>query len=237
VYPEDCIQALVDPWWTKTADSEIRRGRLLRAFVPQAEMIPLELVPEGRGDNPADHSRAKFRIQQLRISQPSSAPSLPVAALPHYPGETNLVQRSKQRWVLVISPGGPELPKPLRSGGAKYQYAPFMSVAPYYGAESDGKRAGWKPEFVKRAKACEYPHFIWEKLPIPTRTGVSILRLDHIQPIGRHADSFRATEFCLSNDALGILDDWQLWLQTGMLPEDSVLFMCRQELQRMGMPD
>lgn len=235
MYPDDSLQSLVGSWWIRTADTEVRRGRLLQAFVPHAEMIPLELVVEGRGDDPADHGRAKFRIQQLRISRPSTAQGLPVAALPHYPGEASLVQRAKNRLVLVIGQGGPEIPKPLRSGGANYQYTPFMSVAPYYGAESDGKRGGWKPEFVKRAKACEYPQVMWDMLPISTLTDESILRLDHVQPIGRHADSFKPTEFSLCEDALKILDDWQLWLQTGLLPEDSVLFMYRQELQRINL--
>jgi len=144
------------------------------------------------------------------------------------------VCRAKKRPVLVISAGGPDIPKPLRIGGANRQYAPYLSVAPYYGAEANGKRAGYNPKFVERVKACEYPHFMWEKLPFPTLTPESLLRLDHVQPIGRHADSYRLTDYCLSNEALRILDEWQMWLQTGLLPEGGVLHMVRKELGQLG---
>ena len=63
------------------------------------------------------------------------------------------------------------------------------------------------------------------QLPVPTLTDESLLRLDHIQPIGRHADSYKATDYNLSFDALKILDEWQVWLQTGLLSEDGVLHM------------
>ncbi len=234
VFPDSSLQSLVGAWWERTEDKKIRRGRLLWAFVWQSEIIPLELIPEGRGDDSGDHSRAKYKIAQLRINQSSTTSRLPVAGLTHFPDETHLACRAKKRPVLVVSPGGPDVPKPLRVGGANKQYAPYLSVAPYYGAIANGKRAGYNPTFVERVKACEYPQFMWDKLPIPTLTEESLLRLDHVQPIGRHADSYKVTEYCLGGDALKILDEWQMWLQTGLLPEDGVLHMFREGLGQIG---
>src|SRR3990172_7822293 len=69
VFPDNSLQALVGLWWDKTEDNEIKRGRLLWAFILQSEIIPLELIPEGRGDDSGDHSRGKHTIRQLRINQ------------------------------------------------------------------------------------------------------------------------------------------------------------------------
>ncbi len=47
-YPEDCIQSLIDPWWTTATDREVRRGQLLWAFVPHVDLEPMTLHPEER---------------------------------------------------------------------------------------------------------------------------------------------------------------------------------------------
>jgi hypothetical protein len=51
----------------------------------------------------------------------------------------------------------------------------------------------------------------------------SILRLDHIQPVGVHGNSHVVTEHQLSVKALEVLDDWLVWLLTGLVPEGSDL--------------
>jgi hypothetical protein len=122
--------------------------------------------------------------------------------------------------------GGPEISKALRVGGARYQTNPTMLVAPYYGADQGGSTGGWKPEFVDRIRRCEYPQYLWEKLPIGGRQE-SILRLDHLQPLGRHGESFQLTKFALSPGGVEILDEWIEWLFLGQVPQDGTLEMVR----------
>jgi len=45
----------------------------------------------------------------------------------------------------------------------------------------------------------------------------SILRLDHIQPIGKHHESIELTDYRLGEEALDIIDEWITWLITGKL--------------------
>lgn len=102
-----------------------------------------------------------------------------------------------------------------------------MLVAPYYGADVGRGSGGWKAELVDRIRRCEYPQYMWESLPTATRKE-SILRLDQIQPLGRHGASYTLTEFCLSSDAIGFLDEWLGWLFTGRLLGDGLLFEVRR---------
>ena len=53
---------------------------------------------------------------------------------------------------------------------------------------------------VERTRHREYPQFFWDQLPI---SGVeeSILRLDHLQPIGNHHNAYQLSEYKLNNDA------------------------------------
>ena len=91
-----------------------------------------------------------------------------------------------------MSTGGTEVPKPLRIGAARYQTNPTLLAAPYYGADFGGSTGGWRPEFVARIRRCEYPQYLWDHLPVGGRDE-SILRLDHIQPVGKHGESYEVT--------------------------------------------
>src|SRR5205807_1023610 len=143
-------------------------------------------------------------------------PALPVAALPTPPGEVHLVQRAKRRPVLVVSAGGPEVPPALRVGSARWPTVPTILVAPYYGVDADGTRGGWPAPFVTRIRRCEYPQYLWDRLPL-SGPAESILRLDHLQPVGRHANAYELTRFRLGDEALVLLDEWLAWLMTGQL--------------------
>ncbi len=59
---------------------------------------------------------------------------------------------------------------------------------------------------VERTRHREYPQFFWDQLPI---SGVeeSILRLDHLQPMGTHHDAYQMSEYKLSDDALEVVDE------------------------------
>ncbi len=105
-----------------------------------------------------------------------------------------------------------------------------MIVAPYYGADEGGKRSGFNPEFVKRARRCEYPQYMWDLLPINGSAEESVMRLDHLQPVGRSEDSMELLDYCLSDDALLLFDEWLEWLLKGFLETDTMFGELREEL-------
>jgi len=231
-YPDDSIQAYTETWWENAETAEIRRGRLIWAFVPHVDQIPKALALQGRTE-PTSHEKANYQVLPLRIRQPPSAPRLPIAALPHYPGESLIVSRAKKRPALVLGLGGVEVPSVLRGGSsANWMTAPALLVAPYYGVEGGEKRAGWKPPLVDRIRRCEFPQYMWDKLPVDGAE-FSILRLDHLQPVGRHHDSYEVTPFCLSQHALGIVDEWLQWMLTGGLDPRGVLMDVREGLLKL----
>ena len=168
-------------------------------------------------------------MEPLRIQQPPPTPDLPVAGLPSFPGEVHAVYRAKRRPAIVLGRGGEDVPPALRTGAAHYQTQRTLLVAPFYGADRDGKRGGWRPDFVARIQKCEYPQYVWDHLPIGS-VKESILRLDHLQPLGDHGQVYQLTDFSLSLDALEVLDEWLGWLITGNLPGESLLAEIRQVL-------
>jgi hypothetical protein len=228
-FPDDTVQGLVGAWWHKASTTEIRRGRLVWAFTAHVDQQPYELVLEGRS-SPTSHADCVYRMQQLDLSAPVRAPALPIAGLPHYPGERRVVYRGKRRPMLVVSTGGHDVPPALRQGTGKAQSGPTLLVAPYYGVDQDGSRAGWRPDFVERIRACEYPQYVWDQLPLDGRTSASILRLDHICPIGRHYRAYQLTDYELCPDALAVVDEWITWLVTGALGAASFLRDVREAL-------
>lgn len=232
-YPSDCVQSYIDDasWWEKDDGKTLCRGRLVWVFAPHVDQIPMSLVPEGR-TVATEHQTANFRIETLRIKDAARTTKLPVAALAHYPGESYTVYRSKKRPALVFSAGGPDIPRELRSSlKPKWQTAPTMLVAPYYGTQA-GSRSGWYSEFVDRIRKAEYPQYMWDKLPLAGDTD-SILRFDHIQPIGRHHDSYELTEYVLKEDAIELVEEWLFWLMTGNLPDKSALLEIREVLIKL----
>jgi hypothetical protein len=230
-YPDDSPQSLLDTWWTTDDARDLRRGRLLWAFVPHVDQEPQTLVATGRQE-PTEHHTALVRLEPLRASAPRRTQQLPVAALPNFPGEVRTVYRAKRRPVLVIAAGGPTVPRELRAGAARWQSAPTILVAPYYGGNPDGTRGGFRAEFVTRIRRCEYPQYVWDKLPL-AGASESILRLDHLQPIGHHPNAYEYTSHCLSVQAVRLLDDWLTWLLTGTLPPDGDLAYVRGELAKL----
>ncbi len=229
-YPDDSIQGVVgSQWWKHTTSGQVARGRLLWAFVPIVGLTPRTLEVEGR-TSPTDHGAARFKLTEMRVRQQATAPKLPVAALPNYPGEAYAVYRAKRRPVLLVSTGGDDLAPEVRKG-LGWQGAAMLLVAPYFGADPGGTRGGWPEEFVRRIRRGEYPQYSYDRLPL-SGSKESILRLDQLQPIGRHHDSYERTEFTLSDEALEILDSWLVWLTTGRLDTGSTLSYMRTEIPK-----
>jgi hypothetical protein len=229
MYPDDSVQSWPTDWWVKDEKRTADRGRLVRTFVPYPEQKPHRLIPEARGTDPTDHSRALVKIEPFRLGEPAKGGGLPVPALPLHPGESYFVQRGKIRPAVILSVGGSEVPKELRRGEPAYQSARTLLVAPFYGGDKDGMRAGWNPEFVTRIRHAEYPQYVWDKLPLPGAEE-SILRLDHVFPVGEDPAGYELKEYRLGEDALALLDEWILWLFTGSLPEQSILADIRRGL-------
>lgn len=221
-FPSGCHQYFLGSWWASSTERQVHRGRLIWAYLPHVDQQALELCPQARGA-PTEHGTATAELRPLRPDRPPPESGLPVAGLPQYPGETYVALRAKRRPALVISTGGASVPESLRRGGARYQTAPTLLVAPYFGADRDGTRAGWDPVLVDRIRRCEYPQYVWDQLPLGG-SAVSILRLDHIQPLGNLHSSYELTDWRLTPDALSVIDEWVDWLVSGAdVPLEGVL--------------
>ena len=78
---------------------------------------------------------------------------------------------------------------------------------------------------------------MWEKLPLNNPPRESILKLDHIQPLGRHYKSFKLTDYVLCDDAQDVLNDWFMWLTRNEMPQDSYLYEIRESLLEINGSD
>ena len=190
MYPEDCVQSIVGSadWWITNDKEELCRGALVFVFVPHVDQVPYTFEPIGRTE--ADqHDSAEVRVAPLRVNQPLKKTDLPIAAMPLHSGEVWTAYRAKKRPCLIISSASPSIDCETTKGMAKHSTAPTVLVMPYYGATRNGRRGGYRPEFVERIRYCEYPQFLWDKLPIHGPEE-SILRLGHLQPVGTHYNSY-----------------------------------------------
>jgi hypothetical protein len=234
-YPEASVHNLTGSWWESASDKRVTRGRLLRAIVPYPDMKPYRLVPVGRGDDAKQHQRANYQIEEFRTGDPTQNVSvLPVAGLPLRSGETHLVRRGKMRPVVVLATAGNVVDDRFKRDSASWQHRPALLVAPYYGVEADGTRAGWNPEFVARIQRAEYSQYVWDILPIGGSPEGSILRLDHIFPIGADPANWVMTDYRLRGDALTYLDEWLSWHTSGSLLENGLLAYTRTELAKLA---
>ena len=233
MYPDDCIQSIIaapGKWWIQNNKRELCRGALIFAFVPHIDQTPYTFEPVGR--NKADeHREARVKVAPLKVDQPLIQANLPVAAMPLHQGEVWAAYRAKRRPCLVLgSTATPTVDKGLVKGMPKYMTAPTILVAPHYGVDRNGRRAGYNPAFVERIRHCEYPQFVWNPLPT-VGPKESILRLDQLQPIGAHYKSHRVTEFRLSDDALSVVDESIQWLVWGGVPEGGHIAAYREIIE------
>lgn len=235
-YPDDCVQTLkgADKWWVANDKHEVCRGALLKCFIPHVDLTPYTFEPLGR-TQATEHHKADVKVAPLRVDAPLKQVNLPVAAMPLHYGEVWTAYRAKRRPCIVLSEECPAVDQGLTRGMPKQSSAPTMLVAPFYGIDKTGQRAGYNQAFVDRIRHCEYPQFHWEKLPLDGGPDESVLRLDQIQPIGRHHDSYKVCAHRLSDQALDILDGMMQWMIWGGLPEGHDVLMFR-ELMRQEFP-
>lgn len=180
-FPKDSIQHVISPWWLSDDGAHLRRGRLIHTYIPYIPQQPQVLMAEGR-EEPTEHSRINYRITPFNIKDPPQAPRLPVAALPVNEKEKLFVYKTKKRPAIVLNCGGVAVDKALRIGAANWQTTLTITVAPYFGTDGDGTRAGWREDFVTRIRHAEYPQYMLDVLPIGGVSS-SVLRLDQTMRI------------------------------------------------------
>ena len=219
-FPDDAVQNLADPWWVPCDQGDTSPGALLNAFIPHVDQIPHTMTPVGR-ENPEEHKTALVRIEPLAIKGSRPKPQLPVAALTLDKGELWTIYKAKKRPCLVVGQSTVQVDEAARRDMPKKATSPTLLVAPYYGADKDGSRAGYNEALLQRIRHAEYSQFMLDSLPIggPKQ---SVLRFDHIQPVGLHYKSFEHTGYRLSDTAMqDIVIDWLLWYLRGEVPEGS----------------
>lgn len=226
-YPDLCLQALaVTDWWVEQDNTSVTRGSLIWAVIPHIDQIPYGFEPVGRKESD-QHTEALVKVAPLAVGQPLKQTDLPVAAMTVNKGEIFAAYRAKTRPCLVLAGPGTTIDKELTRGKPNRNTAGTYLVAPYYGADPGGKRAGYNPKFVNLVQRCEYPQFVYDKLPLKGPSE-SILRLDQMQPIGAHSKALNTTGFSLHPDALRLIDEHVHWLIHGELPTDGSVLEYRQ---------
>jgi len=233
-YPERSVQSLSGgDWWIREESADIRRGRLVWAFIPHVGAEPWILELTGR-TNPTTHSSVTYTLRSQSAFRPQTQPNLPTAVFPAFENEHLTAYRAKCRPALVISTGGLDVPNEVRKGSAKWVTAQTILVAPYYGMGQSGKRGGWPLPLVDRIKECEYPQFIWDIVPAKREPEESVLMLNRVQPIGNHRNSVEILPYCLSEAAILLLDEWVNWLTTGLMEGDGLLPEIQKELKGLS---
>lgn len=224
MYNDECIQSLIDgEWWITDDESGFSAGQLVWAYMPYVDMLPYVLISEGRAGGSTQHDLANYKVEQLRIgTNYTKTDQLPVAGMPVYNGEIRTLAKAKKRPAIILSSNGNELERSLTLGMPGWQKNATVIVAPYYGADHSGSRAGFPEAFVKKVYQGEYPQFMMDKLPL-SGTDESVLYLSHMQAIGKHHNTIQKTNFRLSGNAFEIVHEWLNWFISGGVEEDSAL--------------
>jgi hypothetical protein len=142
MFPDNCIQNLLLPWWESKTPAKRECWRLAWAYVRHV-IDPYEVIVESRVESRLHDSAMltirKFRSQAEIKTMPAN---LPVAGIPVYSGERLTLNRGKVRPVLIIATPGTQIEQSVRVGFPKGHYAPTYIVAPFYTASSSGTQAG-----------------------------------------------------------------------------------------------
>jgi hypothetical protein len=164
-YPNDSLQYNIDDtWWEEDKSVEPKRGSLLWVYCCAIEPKPAILTPTSRS-TPTNHTIAQAEIKTINSFEDiKNQTKLPIAGLPIRDKEFYFVFRAKMRPALVLSEPNQKLEN-IPGDTSKYIKQRTLLVAPYYGTEQNGARAGWPPPLVQRIKNCVYPQFMWEILP------------------------------------------------------------------------
>ena len=143
MFPDDSVQSIISPslWWEETETKNLERGCLVYAFIPHVDQVPYTIKLVGRSQAER-HDSAKLDIAPLRMKDRRTKEDLPVAAMALHDDELWTAYRAKKRPCLVLGSDFPAVNDKLRRGMPKKSTAPTVIVAPYYGSDQDGTRAG-----------------------------------------------------------------------------------------------
>lgn len=233
-YPLDAIQSYftseTEQWWVKkpkASEALPERWDLLVSLVPQLGEVPYRAYLTRL--EPENHIHLKAEVTAFHIDhhKPAQDSDLPAAAFP----DGAFIYGGKVRPVLVVSHVH-QSPNRVLRGSARAVTKPSFLVAPYYGAEPDGTRAGFPHEFITRIRQAHYSQFFWDHLPsgLPNvnRTECSsILRLDQVFPIYRTREvdvaAWASTGWTLAPKARKVLEEWMQWgFQGGVKAEGAI---------------
>ena len=95
-YADDTIQSYVSSWWIEDKIRDYRRGRLIKAYLPHVHQVPFTLIPEGRGQDPTDHTKIRYTMKELKLLEKRDLSTLPASALVVPEGERILAFRGKK---------------------------------------------------------------------------------------------------------------------------------------------
>jgi hypothetical protein len=204
MFPDDCIQYLLSPWWEKKMPPKRERWRLAWCYVRHVAVAPHEVEVKGRTEA-REHAVADVTIKKFLPSGKGKTVinNLPVAGLPLYPGERLTLNRGKMRPALIIATPGTPIEQSLRANHPQAHFAPTYIVLPFYTA-----RVG--NEFVRRVKLCEYTQIFWDKLPLNSDHAGSILHFSQIQAVEPEINSLEATDWILSEEGQTVVEDLML---------------------------
>lgn len=230
-FPDNCIQSLCGDWWVKADKPRKARWHLAEALVRHVSEEPYILERAGRSSmQPGNHSIAYFKLTTLKNARaPHEVTNLPIAAVPHYTGETLAIHRAKRRPVLIIATTGTPVEQGLRQDCSRSKFAPVYIVAPYYSAEGEGIREGFKAEFINRVRALNYSQFFWDNLP-HERGHSSVLRLDHIQPVEPCISNLAPLPWVLSDEAQVIIKEVVMLHLCHIAPEKDSIWSTAKQL-------
>lgn len=234
-FPEDSIQYVLEDWWqTTTPGDSPRRGDLIRVMVPFKFGLPSRIVAKRREDQPGDHESVEFEVQQFSFDSKPPRERLPIAGLPHMEDGAYQLTPFKKRPALVLASAADPLDQKLTNGLAGYQKTPCFLVAPYYGVDKNGSRAGYPEPLVRAIRNCTYPHYFWDCLPLKGDTASSLLRLDSMFSVVSDRHYYQHTGYKLSSDAMEIMAEYVDWYLSGSLPKNSLIRDVRAKLEELG---
>lgn len=233
-YSDDCIQSIIAPddWWVKYDTNKICRGALIYTFIPHVDQLPYTFEPIGRS-KAEQHDRAEVNVKPLKVGEVLKQAELPVAAMPLYGNEVWAAYRAKKRPCLTLGTNFPTVDSDLTKKKPKSSTANTTIVAPFYGADENNNRAGYTRDFIERVRHLEYPQFHWDSLPNKNKNSPkeSILRLDHLQPVGSHYMSYKLSGYKLSDEAMNLIDELVNWQFLKGFPKDSLLIDYRKSIE------
>ncbi len=219
------LQDLVENWWIKS--NEVKAGSLIEAFVPHVDQMPYQFEPKGR-TNPLAHQQADLIVKPLKVGELLQQVSLPVAGMPiSNPFECWAAYRAKRRPCIVLAGPGDSIDKTLTRGMANHSTAPTLLVAPYYGITKSQKRSGFNSAFIERVRHIEYKQFLYDELP-HSKGEPSILRFDHVMPIGANTKSYRSLGYELGNEAMQIFREYLQWNIFGGVESDAFILQFKE---------